>query len=488
MSGRDILAILPLIITGGAVIILMVLIALVRSHILTLTGTIISLGASLAAIFIFNQSQSRQVAQLLVVDGYARFFLVLIYCAALTASVQSYGYIGQRKNVREEYYVFLLTALLGSAVLVCSAHFASLFVGIELLSISLYILIAYAGTRQNIEAGIKYFVPAAVSIAFLLFGAALIYGSTKTMGFHGLSTPMSIGVSGSDRAAPQLFLMGVGMFLIGIFFKLAVVPFHFWVPDVFEGSPAPVTGFLATVSKGAVFAVLARYFSAVDILEHESLFYIFASVAAASMFLGNITALMQNNVKRILAYSSIAHFGYLLITVIVGGSTGLAAAVFYLTAYFIATLTAFSIITFLSSGESDLENIDDYRGLAARHPFFAAGLTVAMLSLAGIPLTAGFIAKFYVLTAGAEMKLWALLVILVVNSVIGLFYYLRVVAALYTTASAELRITKERTSFGPSFSWIGGLAFALLFLSLLYLGIWPGTIVQLILTLTNLSI
>jgi NADH-quinone oxidoreductase subunit N len=484
MSSHNILAILPLIITGGAVIILMVLIAIARSHILTLTGTIVSLGASLAAIFIFNLSQSRHVAQLLVVDGYARFLLVLIYCAALIVCVQSYGYIKQKKTVREEYYIFLLTALLGSAVLVCSTHFASLFVGIELLSISLYILIAYGGTRQNIEAGIKYFIPTAVSIAFLLFGTALIYGSTKTMGFHGLSTV----ISGSNGAAPQLFLTGVGMFLSGVFFKLAVVPFHFWVPDVFEGSPAPVTGFLATVSKGAVFGVLARYFSAIDILQHESLFYIFASVAAASMFLGNITALMQNNVKRILAYSSIAHFGYLLITLIAGGSAGLAAAVFYLTAYFITTLTAFSIITFLSSGESDLENIDDYRGLAVRHPFFAGGLTLAMLSLAGIPLTAGFIAKFYVLAAGAEMKLWALLVILVINSVIGLFYYLRVVAVLYTTASAKLRIGKERTSFGPSFSWIGGLAFALLFLSLLYLGIWPGTIVQLILTLTNLSI
>jgi NADH-quinone oxidoreductase subunit N len=299
MSGRDILAILPLIITGGTVIALMVTIAIVRSHILTLTMMIISLGASLATILIFSQSQSRQVAQLLVVDGYARFFLVLIYCAALIVSVQSYGYIKQKKTVREEYYVFLLTALLGSAVLVCSIHFASLFIGIELLSISLYILIAYMGTRQNIEAGIKYFVPTAVSIAFLLFGTALIYGSTKTMEFHGLSTV----ISGSNEAAPQLFLMGAGMFLIGIFFKLAMVPFHFWVPDVFEGSPAPVTGFLATVSKGAVFAVLARYFSAIDILEHQSLFYIFASVAAASMFLGNITALMQNNVKRILAYS-----------------------------------------------------------------------------------------------------------------------------------------------------------------------------------------
>lgn len=480
MSYQDILAILPLIITGGAVIILMILIALVRSHLLTFTLTVISLAASLAAVFVFYESKSRQVTQLLIVDGYARFYLVLIYCAALIVTAQSYGYLKQTKNVREEYYIFLLTALLGSAVLVCSSDFTSLFVGLELLSVSLYILIAYAGTEQNVEAGIKYFVSTAISIAFLLFGAALIYSSTKTMKFQGISAVVS------GQNIPQLFLMGMGMLLTGLFFKLALVPFHFWAPDVFEGSPAPVTSFLATVSKGAVFAVLARYFSALDILEHSPVFYIFASVAAASMFLGNITALMQNNVKRILGYSSISHFGYLLLTVIVGGSIGLAASAFYLTAYFITTLIAFGIIAFLSSGESDFEVIDDFKGLAYRHPIFAGGLMVSMLSLAGIPLTAGFIAKFYVITASVKMKLWALLFILIINSVIGLFYYLRVTAALYTRTSTQREYEKEQAIFGPSFSWMGGFALAVLFISLFYLGIWPGPIVKLILTLTNL--
>ena len=204
------------------------------------------------------------------------------------------------------------------------------------------------------------------------------------------------------------------------------------------------------------------------------------------MFLGNITALMQNNVKRILAYSSIANFGYLLLTVIVGGSIGLAVSIFYLTAYFITTLMAFGIITFLSNGESDFEIINDYKGLAFKHPILAAGLTVAMFSLAGVPLTAGFIAKFYIITASAKIKLWALLIILIINSVIGLFYYLRVAEILYTKVTGESKTEKGYTLFKPSFSWIGGLALAALFLSLFYLGIWPGPILQLIAKLTNL--
>ena len=481
ISGHDILAILPLIITGGSIVILMTMIAVFRNHTLTFIGTLFSIIVSLFMIFFFHESQSRQVTKLLVVDGYARYFLVLIYCTTLIITLQSYAYMKNKKTVREEYYIFLLTALLGSGVLVCSNNFASLFIGIELLSISLYILIAYTGSKQNIEAGIKYFVSTAIAMSFLLFGMALIYGSTKTMQFNGVSTI----VSGSNQPVPKMFLMGAGMFLIGLFFKLAVVPFHFWIPDVFEGSSAPVTSFLATVSKGSVFAVLARYFSAIDITSDNSAFYIFAGIAVVSMFLGNITALLQNNVKRILAYSSISQFGYLLITVIAGGAIGLGASAFYLTAYFITTLTAFSIITFLSSGDSEFENIEDYRGLAFRHPFFAAGLTVAMLSLAGIPLTAGFIAKFYIITAGAKMQLWILLAILVINSVIGLFYYLRLTVYLYLPDETQPAIQKP--SHELSYSWMGGMSFAILFAFVLYLGIWPGSIIQLILTITNLS-
>ena len=481
MTASDILSILPLIIPAVAIIALMLLIAIARSHILTLTATVISLAASLVAVC-FDSEAQRQVTQLLIVDGYARFYMAIIYAATLIVCIQSYGYLKHVNTVREEYYVLLLTAALGSALLACSTHFASLFIGIELLSLSLYVLIAYVGTPLNVEAGIKYFVLTAVSIAFLLFGGSLVYGACGTMAFPAIS-----GLAlNSNMLSPILFLSGIGMILIGIAFKLALAPFNLWAADVFQGAPAPVTGFLATVSKGAVFAVLMRYFFGIDILQHNSLFFVLAAIAVASMFFGNITALLQNNIKRILAYSSIAHFGYLLVTLIASHSIGISASIFYLTAYFITTLTAFSIITFLSKGQTDLEQIDDYRGLAFSHPLFAVCLTAAMLSLAGIPLTAGFIAKFYIVAAGAKMKLWALLIILVINSVIGLFYYLRVTIALYSKPLSDEMPEKEGILLAYSFTWPGAVALAVLFLSLLVLGIWPGPVVQLILTLTNL--
>ncbi len=482
MTSGDILAILPLIIPAVAIVVLTLLIAFARSHVLTLIVAMISLAASLAAVVYGSGQQTRQVTQLLVVDGYARFYMGLIYAGALIACIQSYSYLKHTHTVREEYYVLLLAATLGSAVLAGATHFASLFVGIELLSLSLYVLIAYAGTGPNVEAGVKYFVLTAISIAFLLFGTALVYGASGTMTFEAASAV----ASSSNGPAPILFLAGTAMVMIGIGFKLALVPFNFWAPDVFQGASAPVAGFLATVSKGAVFAVLMRYFSGINIPSHDALFYIFAVMAVASMFFGNITALMQNNIKRVLAYSSIAHFGYLLLMVIAGGSMGIAASIFYLTAYFATTLLAFGIITFLSGGETDLELIEDYRGLAFRHPILAISLTAAMLSLAGIPLTAGFIAKFYLVAAGAKMKLWVLLIILVINSVIGLFYYLRVTVALYSRTSDEEKPEPKQALLEPSPFWLGTVALAVLFLSLFFLGIWPGPVVQLILKLTNL--
>jgi NADH-quinone oxidoreductase subunit N len=482
MTSGDILAILPLIIPAVTIVVLTLLIAFARSHVLTLIVATISLAGSLVAVIFGSGQQTHQVTQVLVVDGYARFYMGLIYAGALIACIQSYSYLKHTHTVREEYYVLLLAAALGSAVLAGATHFASLFVGIELLSLSLYVLIAYAGTGPNVEAGVKYFVLTAISIAFLLFGTALVYGASGTMTFQASSAV----ASSSNGPGPILFLAGTAMVMIGIGFKLALVPFNFWAPDVFQGAPAPVAGFLATVSKGAVFAVLMRYFSGIHILSHNALFYILAVMAIASMFFGNITALMQNNIKRVLAYSSIAHFGYLLLMVIAGGAIGIAASIFYLTAYFVTTLMAFGVITFLSGGETDLELIEDYKGLAFRHPILAICLTAAMLSLAGIPLTAGFIAKFYLVAAGAKMQLWVLLIILVINSVIGLFYYLRVTVALYSRTSEEEKPEPKQALLEPSPSWLGGVALAVLFLSLFFLGIWPGPVVQLILKVANL--
>jgi NADH-quinone oxidoreductase subunit N len=482
MTLNEILSILPLIIPSVAIVVLMLLISFIRNHFLTVALTLISLSASLIAVLFCCEQQSQQITQLLVIDGYACFYMGLIYVTTMLVCALSYGYIKHQKTIREEYYLFLLTTALGCAVLVSSSHLASLFIGLELLSLSLYVLISYTGTKLKIEAGIKYFVMTAVSVAFLLFGMSLIYAATGSMKFSEISKF----ALDSTTANFFLYLAGTGMILVGIFFKLALVPFHFWIADVFEGASAPVAGFLGTASKGAVFAALMRYFFSIDIPGHDSLYFVLAAVAVASMFFGNLTALLQKNLKRILAYSSVAHFGYLLVILIAGGSTGIAASIFYLTAYFITTLTAFGVITFLSKEQRDLDAVEDYKGLVFTHPFHAILLTFAMLSLTGIPLTAGFIAKFYLITAGANAKLWALLIILIINSVIGLFYYLRIIIFLYSESSIKNTTENEGKLMCPSFSWIGAFGLVILLFFLIYLGIAPGPLVHIIQTLTNI--
>jgi NADH-quinone oxidoreductase subunit N len=269
------------------------------------------------------------------------------------------------------------------------------------------------------------------------------------------------------------FTAGLAMIIIGLGFKLAVVPFHLWTPDVYEGAPAPVTAFVATVSKGAVFALVLRYFSVVDIHTHRPLFVIFTIIAIASMFTGNLLALLQSNVKRILAYSSISHLGYLLVTLLASGATAVTAAAFYLTAYFITTLGAFGVVTVLSEKDRDADSMDDYRGLAWRRPWLAGVFTAMLLSLAGIPLTAGFIGKFTVVAAGVGSALWLLVIILTVNSAIGLYYYLRIIVALY------LRTGEEKAT-GPELSRTGSAVLSGLTILLIWLGVYPGPVIELI--------
>ena len=481
MTLNQVLAILPLIIPAIAMIMLMLLIATVRNHALAVTTTLVSLLVALVMVFVSYDSQPQQITQLLTMDGYAYFYIALTYAATMIVCALSYGYLSRKNTVREEYYLFLLSTALGCAVLVSSNHFASLFIGIELLSLSLYVLIAYVGTRHNTEAGLKYFVITAVSIAFLLFGTALIYAASGSLKFEDVSYAMV--QEGLHRQL--LYLAGLAMVLVGISFKLALVPFHLWIADVFEGASAPVAGFLGTASKGAVFAVLMRYVSGMNILGHHSIFILFACVATASMFVGNITALLQSNIKRMLGYSSIAHFGYLLVTLMAADSLGVDAAMFYLTAYFITVLIAFGVIGFLSKGDTDCDTIQDYQGLALRHPVYALLLTVAMLSLAGIPLTVGFIGKFYIITAGAGIKLWGLLIILVINSVIGLFYYLRVVISLYLVPTKRPGSQGKEQALCPSFSRVGFVSLLFLLFLLVYLGIYPGPLMSLIEQVTH---
>ncbi|MCC6731071.1 MAG: NADH-quinone oxidoreductase subunit N [Chthonomonadales bacterium] len=474
MTGQAAIALLPLLVLAGAVVLVLLAIGLHRSHVLTASLTLAGLTASFAMLPVSAGARARQVTPLFVLDGFALLYIGLILAAALLVAALSWTYLERQAGQREEFYVLLLLATLGSAGLAASAHLASFFLSLEVLSVSLYALIAFPrASRRSAEAGLKYLVLAAASAAFLLFGMALVYAAAGTMEIAALAS--AVGRAAGPDAL--LLLTGIGMLVIGIGYKLAVAPFHLWIPDVYEGAPAPTGAFVATVSKGSVFAVLLRLYMGIGIHEgHGALFTVFAILAVASMVMGNLLALLQDNVKRILAYSSVAHLGYLLVAPLAGGALAITAATFYLAAYFVTMLGAFGVIAVLSDGERDADRMEDLRGLFARRPWLAVVLTGMLLSLAGIPLTAGFIGKFYLVASGAGVALWWLILVLVVTSVIGLFYYLRIVVAVYSDPEQAL----DARPPAPAMAMPGAIALAALALLLVWLGVYPSPLIALI--------
>lgn len=468
MSLADLTALLPFLVLAGSSIALLLVIAFRRSHVLTAVTALAGLGAAFASIFPASTTAPREVTKLLTVDGYALFYAGLLLAATFGVGVLAYGYLERQETYREEFYVLLLLAALGATVLAASNHFVSLFLGLELLSVSLYGLVAYLRRRRrSLEAGIKYLILAAASSAFLLFGMALVYAAQGTMAFDQLVW------SGGPGAG--LLEGGLAMVIVGLGFKLAVVPFHLWTPDVYEGAPAPVTAFVATVSKGGVFALLLRLFAPVDLGSFPSIYLVFGIIAAASMLAGNLLALRQNNVKRILAYSSIAHLGYLLVAFIAGGDLAATAVTFYLVAYFATNLGAFGVVMALSGADRDADSLDEYRGLFWRRPWLAAVLTVSIFSLAGIPLTAGFLSKFYVLAAGVGSALWWLVIILAASSVIGLYYYLRIIVVMVQQPRSQ---ETEVSMAAPSHTFASGLVLAVLVSILFWLGVYPAPLLD----------
>jgi len=480
MRAVDLAMLLPIILPAFTATAVMLTLALRRSHGLAVGLTLAGLAASFASVLGVSVMAPHRVTSLIVVDGYALFFMGLILCATFVVALQARAYLNGRGDRPEEFYVFLLLAATGASTLVASSHFASFVLGLEALSISLYALIAYEREAPlRIEAGIKYLILAAFSAGFLLFGMALIYAEAGTMEFAEIAS--RLGVEGQMHFVP--ILLGLALVFVGLGFKLALVPFHLWAPDVYQGAPAPVSGFIATVSKGAVFALLLRYYSVLHLHAHGPVQLLLMLIAIASMFGGNLLALLQNNVKRLLAYSSIAHLGYLLVALLSSGRLAVAAAGYYLVAYFVTTLGAWGVVGALSGKDGDAESLDDYRGLAWRRPWLAGVFTAMLLSLIGIPVTAGFIGKFYVLAAGVTSSLWLLVVILVINSAIGLFYYLRVVVVLYGHArmnEPEGTGQSKQPLPAPSLSPAGGVALCGLTLALIWLGVFPGPLMHVI--------
>lgn len=466
-------ALLPILLLSTTIIVVMMAIAFRRNHWWNATFAVVGLNLTLVACIPLFGMDPLNVTPLLVVDGYAAFYMALIIVTALATATLSHAYLEGYAGNKEEMYLLLTLSVLGALVLVCSQHMAALFIGLELLSIPLYAMVAYSHkSRHALEGGLKYLVLSAAASAFLLFGMALIYSQTGALGFR------EIAAHAPSGAGQGYLLLGGAMFLVGIAFKLSLVPFHLWTPDVYEAAPAPVTAYLASVSKTAVFAVFLRYFVEAGGYKQLVLVDVLSVLAVASIVVGNVLALRQNNVKRMLAYSSIAHFGYCLVGLIASGPLGVEAVGVYLLTYVVTTLGAFGVVTLTSSpmGSRDADVIYDYRGLFWRRPYLASILTAMLLSLAGIPLTAGFIGKFYVIAAGVDAQTWVLLGAVVLGSAVGLYYYLRLLITLFM-------LDPEKRRFEAPLDWAqraGGAMVCGLMLLMLALGIFPEPFIRLI--------
>lgn len=482
MNRSGFIAALPFLVLAITAVAVMLLIAIRRDHRLTAAATVFGLVLSIVAIAPSAMNVPRDVTPLFMIDGFVLWYLGLVLATSLAVVLLSYEYLdGLHDGPYEEFYLLLLLATVGAAALVASVHFASFFLGLETLSIALIGLIAYPrGRERAVEAGIKYLMLAGISSAFLLFGIALIYLDLGTLSFVRLGQLARLQGSIKDVYT----LAGFAMVLTGIGFKLSLVPFHMWAPDIYEGAPAPVTAYVAVVSKISVFALLLRYFVLTNGYGSRSLLVMFSFIAILSMLAGNFLALLQNNIKRILAYSSIAHLGYVLVAFIAGGALAIQAASYYLTAYAIMTLGAFGVVTLYSSTAvgRDADMLENYRGMFWSRPWLAGAFTVTLLSLAGIPPTMGFIAKIYVVTPGVDMSLLGPVTALVIGSVLGLYYYLRIIAVIFSPVSELVPASALIAGKLPRLPLprAGQAVMVVVVILLIWLGVYPTPLVAFI--------
>lgn len=476
LTSHHLIALLPLLIIGLTLVAVMLAIAWQRHHFLCATLTVVGLNLALLSLVAVGRESPLAVLPLLQVDGYAIFYMALVLAASLASCTFAYLWLQGYPDNREEFYLLLLVATTGGLVLAAARHLTALFIGIELISLPLFGLVGYAyRERHSLEAGIKYMILSAAASAFLLFGMALLYTESGSLAFDALGASLS-----HSSLHRPLILAGVGMMLVGFGFKLSLVPFHLWTPDVYEGAPAPVATFVATASKVAIFAVLLRFFLMVPATHQEQVHEVLSLLAMLSILFGNLLALKQTNFKRLLGYSSIAHFGYLLVAVVASRTQQLPeeAVGVYLLAYLFTSLGAFGVVSLLSSPYQgrDADSLYAYRGLFWHKPVLTAVLTVMMLALAGIPMTLGFIGKFYILLVGVEARYWWLTGAVLLGSAIGLYYYLRVMVTLYLREPGSLR---RDTPGNWAFS-AGGLVVLGSAVAVLVLGLYPQPLLVLV--------
>ncbi|HTW87278.1 MAG TPA: NADH-quinone oxidoreductase subunit N [Candidatus Binataceae bacterium] len=397
--------------------------------------------ALLAVAFIFTLGlfgrSGIAFAGALSLDNFAAIFELLILMSSAVVILMSIEYVPVMGLSAAEYYALILFATLGMMLMAAGADLIVIFIGFEIMSISVYVLAGFL--RRNLksnEAALKYFMLGAFSTAFLLYGIALVYGATGTIKLG----PISAALSGPMAANP-LLLSGLGLMLVGFGFKVAAVPFHMWTPDAYEGAPTPVTAFMAVGVKLGAFAGFIRIFMVH--LGPVSIHWtaVLWVIAALTMTLGNLAALMQTNIKRMLAYSAIAHAGYLLVGMTAAGSQAGGAIIYYLLGYAFTNLGAFAVVIALERRGVEGDLITDYRGLATRHPVLAAAMALFLFSLTGIPPLAGFVGKFYIFSAALNAGLVGLVIIAVINSVVSAYYYVSVIVAMY--------VLEGGVEFGP---------------------------------------
>jgi NADH-quinone oxidoreductase subunit N len=423
--------------------------------------------ASGSALWLWHRDPTLALEGMVSVDRLAVVGTLVLCGAGAFGAYLGYHYFERDELRRNEFYALLLFSLGGMALLVAAADLIVVFLAIEVLSLSLYVLTAFTFRRGPTEAALKYFLLGAFASAFLLYGLAMSYGAAATTSIQGLARALS-GTTGSQPLA----VVGALLLLIGLGFKISLVPFHMWTPDVYQGAPSPVTAFMSAATKVAVFVVLARVVGVAFVALQWDLRPVIATLSAVSMVLGSVLAIAQRDVKRMLAYSAVAQAGFILSAFVSPGRDGIAAALFYLIAYSAAVIGAFGVVMLISGGIREQTGLDRFRGLGRSQPVLAVLLSVFLLSLAGIPPTAGFAAKVLVFGAATGAGYWPLVLIGALASVAGAFFYLRVIAMM------AMREPEGEDLSDPS--PLPRLVLAVPAVAVVVFGILPGAIVPLL--------
>ncbi len=429
-------------------------------------GAITLIGLAIAFFFVMQNWGEAKFAfsSMIIGDKFSTVFNGLFIIGAVLTILLSMNATENKYLLYADYFALVVFATAGMVLMAAATHLLTLFLGLETLSIALYVLAGFRRSNEfSLESAFKYFLLGAFASSFLLYGIALIYGATGSANLYEVSQYLSDHGFGSSL----MLLIGILLLFVGFGFKIAVFPFHMWAPDVYQGAPTPIAAFMATGSKAAGFAALLRVAITLDIQTFIGMDKVIWVIAFATMTIGNILALRQENIKRMLAYSSVAHAGYILVGLLAENELGHSGIIFYLLSYTFMNIGAFGVISYLSSADKERVTYQDFRGLAYRRPFAALAMALFMFSLAGIPPTAGFISKFYIFSAALKAGYLWLVIIAVVNSMVSLYYYLGVVVQMFM---AREEAAPSTASQQPAVA----LALTVAMFAVLVLGIFPS--------------